>query len=60
MYYSYALCTCVARFLNTMQSFKKGKEEIHKYMQYETSMTVYMGKAASQRKVTKWLSFTKL
>ena len=28
-------------------------------MQYEASMTVYIGKTANQRKVTKWLSFQK-
>ena len=28
-------------------------------MQYETPMTVYIGKTANQRKVTKWLSFLK-
>ena len=27
------------------------KEEIHKYMQYEVSMTVCMGRIANQRKV---------
>ena len=37
-----------------------GKEDIHKYIQYEASMTVYMGKSANQRKVPKWLSFKKL
>ena len=34
-----------------------GKEEIYKYMQYEVSMTVYMGRVANQRKVPKWLPF---
>ena len=34
-----------------------GKEDIHKYMQYEASMTVNMGRVANQRKVPKWLSF---
>ena len=34
----------------------KGKE-IHKYMQYEDSMSVYMGRIANQRKVSKWLPF---
>ena len=29
----------------------KGKEDIHKYMQYEVSMTVCMGTIANQRKV---------
>ena len=28
-----------------------GKEEIHKYMQYEVSMTVCMGMTTNQRKV---------
>ena len=31
-----------------------GKEDIHKYVQYEASVTVYMGRAANQRKVPKW------
>ena len=35
----------------------KGKEEIHKYIQYEVSMTVCMGRIANQRKVPKWLLF---
>ena len=35
----------------------EGKEEIHKYMQYEVSMTVSMGRATNQRKVAKWLPF---
>ena len=35
----------------------EGKEEIHKYMQYEVSMTVCMGRKANQRKVPKWLQF---
>ena len=35
----------------------EGKEEIHKYMQYEVSMIVCMGKIANQRKVLKWLPF---
>ena len=34
-----------------------GKKEIHKYMQYEVFMTVYMGWVANQRKVPKWLPF---
>ena len=34
-----------------------GKEEMHKYMQYEVSMTVYVGRIAIQRKVPKWLPF---
>ena len=35
----------------------EGKEEIHKYMQYEVTMTVCMGRIANQRKVPKWLPF---
>ena len=35
----------------------EGKEEIHKYMQYEVSMTVYKGMTTNQRKVSKWLPF---
>ena len=35
----------------------EGKGEIHKYMQYEVSMTVCMGRATNQRKVAKWLPF---
>ena len=35
----------------------EGKEEMHKYMQYEVSMTVSVGRIANQRKVPKWLSF---
>ena len=31
--------------------------KIHKYMQYEVSMTVCMGRARNQRKVAKWLPF---
>ena len=31
-----------------------GKEEIHKYMQYEVFMIVYMGRIANQRKVPEW------
>ena len=34
-----------------------GKERIHKYMQYEVSMPVYMGRIANQRKVPKWVPF---
>ena len=34
-----------------------GKENIHKYMQYEVSVTVCMGRIANQRKVPKWLLF---
>ena len=33
-----------------------GKEQIHKYMQYDASMTIY-GSVANQRKVSKWLPF---
>ena len=35
----------------------EGKEEIHKYVQYEVSMTVCMSRTTNQRKVPKWLSF---
>ena len=35
----------------------EGKEETHKYMQYEVSTTVCMGTTANQRKVPKWLPF---
>ena len=35
----------------------EGKEEIHKYMQYEVSVTVCMGRTTIQRKVPKWLPF---
>ena len=35
----------------------EGKDKIHKYMQYEVSMTVCMGRATIQRKVPKWLPF---
>ena len=35
----------------------ESKEEIHSYMQYEVSMTVYMGRVANQTKVLKWLPF---
>ena len=35
----------------------EGKEEIHKYMQHEVSMTVCMGRIANQRKVLEWLPF---
>ena len=35
----------------------EGKEEIHKYMQYQVSMTVWMGRTTNQRKVPKWLPF---
>ena len=34
----------------------EGKEEIHKYMQNEVSMTVCLGWITNQRKVPKWLS----
>ena len=35
----------------------EGKEEIHKYVQHEVSMTVCMGRTTNQRKVPKWLPF---
>ena len=35
----------------------EGKEGIHKYMQYEVSMTLYMDRIANQKKVPKWLPF---
>ena len=35
----------------------EGKDKIHKYMQYEVSVTVCMDKATNQRKVAKWLPF---
>ena len=35
----------------------EGKEEIHKYMQYETSLTLYVDSIPNQRKVPKWLPF---
>ena len=35
----------------------EGKENIHKYMQYEVSKTVCMGRIANQRKIPKWLPF---
>ena len=35
----------------------EGKKEIHKYMQYEISITVCMGRIANQRKVPKSLPF---
>ena len=31
----------------------EGKEDIHKYMQYEVSMTVCMGRTTNQREVPK-------
>ena len=34
-----------------------GKHEIHKYIQYEVSMIIYVGRTANQRKVPKWLQF---
>ena len=33
------------------------KEAIHKYIQYEVSMTVCMGRTTNQRKAAKWLPF---
>ena len=35
----------------------EGKEDIHKYMQYEVSNIVCMGRIANQREVPKWLPF---
>ena len=35
----------------------EGKEEIHKYVQYEVSMTACVGRIANQSKVPKWLAF---
>ena len=35
-----------------------GKDEIHKYMQYEVSKTVCVGSVANHRKVPKWLLLT--
>ena len=34
-----------------------GKEVIDKYMQYEVSMIVCIGRIVNQRKVPKWLPF---
>ena len=34
-----------------------GKEQIHKYMQYEVFKILYIGKIANKRKVLKWLPF---
>ena len=34
-----------------------GKEEIPKYMQYQVSMTAYVGRITNQRKLPKWLPF---
>ena len=34
-----------------------GKDEMRQYMQYEVSMTVYVGRITNQRKVPKWLPF---
>ena len=31
------------------------KEEIHKYMQWEVSMAIFMGRIENQRKILKWL-----
>ena len=36
-----------------------GKEQIHKYMQYEVSVSVHVGRVANQRKVPKWMPFIK-
>ena len=38
----------------------EGKEEIHKYIQYEVSITVCVGRIANQRKIPKWLPFKQL
>ena len=38
----------------------KGKEEIHKYMQYEVSMTICMGRTTNQRKTPKIAAIYKL
>ena len=35
----------------------EGKDEIHKYMRCEISMSVCMGRTTYQRKVPKWLPF---
>ena len=40
-----------------ISSVCEGKQEIHKYMQYEVSMTVCMSGTTNQRKVPKWLPF---
>ena len=34
-----------------------GLEEICKYMQYEVSIILFVGRIANKRKVPKWLSF---
>ena len=34
-----------------------GKEEIHEYVQYEISITIYMGRIENQKGVPKWLPF---
>ena len=34
-----------------------GEKKILKYMQYEVSVTVYMGRIANQKKISKWLPF---
>ena len=34
-----------------------GNEGIQQYMQYEISMTVFVGRIANQRKEPKWLQF---
>ena len=34
-----------------------GKEEIHKYMQYEVSVTACVVSIANQRKIPKWLLY---
>ena len=35
----------------------EGKEDTHKYKQYEVSLTVHIGRIANQGKVPKWLPF---
>ena len=44
-------------YSGTIPFVYEGKEEIHKYMQYEVSMTVCVGRIANQIKVPKWLPF---
>ena len=53
MFISFMKKVTVALFLFVYE----GKKEIHKYMQYEVSMTVCMGRIANQRKAPKWLPF---
>ena len=35
----------------------EGKEEIHKYMQHEVSLTICVRSTANQRNIPKWLPF---